>query len=163
MIHARVSRLVSGGQSGADRAALDVAVAQRLPYGGWCPRGGWAEDLVGAPGLLACYPGLRETRTSWPDERTVLNVRDSHATLVVRRSTTSSPGSDLTVRTARELARPVLVTDPQEVTKTIAWLEGLGRGLTLNVAGPRESEAPGIHAEVMVFLDSVLTSGAASE
>ena len=54
-------RLISGGQSGVDRAALDVAIARGMPYGGWCPKGGWAEDFPEPPGLLAEYPHLAET------------------------------------------------------------------------------------------------------
>ena len=50
--------IISGGQSGVDRAALDVAIARGIAYGGWCPKGGWAEDLAVPPGLLARYPLL---------------------------------------------------------------------------------------------------------
>ncbi|HAH64402.1 MAG TPA: hypothetical protein DCL72_02745, partial [Rhizobiales bacterium] len=52
-------KIVSGGQTGVDRAALDVATEKNIPYGGWCPKGGWAEDLQDPPGLLALYPNLR--------------------------------------------------------------------------------------------------------
>ncbi len=75
--------VVSGGQSGVDRAALDTAVELGLPYGGWCPRGGWAEDLTEPPGLLARYPRLRATPGSEPAQRTRWNVRDSDATLIL--------------------------------------------------------------------------------
>ena len=89
-------RIVSGGQTGVDRAALDVAIELGIPYGGWCPRGGWAEDMPAPPGLLSRYPLLRETAGSDPAERTRLNVRDSDATLVL------CPGG----RPAGDRARP---------------------------------------------------------
>ena len=53
--------VISGGQTGADRAALQAAIATGTPYGGWCPKDGWAEDLPRPPGVLALYPNLRET------------------------------------------------------------------------------------------------------
>ena len=53
--------LALGGQTGVDRAALDVAIELGIPYSGWCPKGGWAEDLAAPPGLLAKYPRLKET------------------------------------------------------------------------------------------------------
>jgi hypothetical protein len=56
-----IGRIVSGGQTGVDRAALDVAIAHAIPYGGWCPAEGWAEDLPEPPGLLARYPALRDS------------------------------------------------------------------------------------------------------
>jgi hypothetical protein len=70
-------RIVSGGQTGVDRAALDVAVALGMPYCGWCPRGGWAEDMPEPPGVLARYPRLEETPSEDPAQRTRWNVRDS--------------------------------------------------------------------------------------
>src|SRR6185312_13838048 len=102
-------RIVSGGQSGVDRAALDVALELGIPYGGWCPRGGWAEDLPVPPGLLARYPLLRETPTAEPAERTRWNVRDSDGTLILLAGERPAPGSGtaLALATAEELARPV--------------------------------------------------------
>ena len=156
----RIHRVVSGGQSGADRAGLDAAVAAGVDYGGWCPAGGWAEDYPCAPGLLADYPGLREAPGSDPSLRTYLNVRDSHATLVigdwgVRHGNWCSPGTDLTIRTAGALGRPLLRDsgDPAEVER---WLSGLGYELTLNVAGPRESEQPGLYERARVVLGALL-------
>jgi hypothetical protein len=152
---------VSGGQTGADRAALDVALALGLPYGGWCPAGGWAEDLTTPPGLLARYPLLRPSESADPDVRTLLNVRDSDATLVVRPGTAASPGTDLTLGAARELERPFLVTGG-DAAEVVGWLVGLGArpplDLTLNVAGPRESEQPGVHEVTRALLTEVIRS-----
>jgi hypothetical protein len=151
----RIERIVSGGQTGADRAALDVAIELGIDYGGWCPAGGWAEDFPDRPGLLAAYPNLRAT---WePDEtvRTRLNVRDSDATLIVYDGLTLSPGTQSTVDAARAERRPLLVTTG-DVTKTRTWLDGMGKNITLNVAGPRESTSPGTYARTVDLLRAVL-------
>src|SRR5581483_11936953 len=63
-------KILSGGQTGVDRAALDAAITRGLPCGGWCPKGGWAEDMPGPPGLLALYPMLQETPLGDPAQRT---------------------------------------------------------------------------------------------
>jgi hypothetical protein len=63
--------IVSGGQTGVDRAALDVAIELGIPYRGWCPKGGWAEDMLNPPGVLILYPELRETQDADPRQRTV--------------------------------------------------------------------------------------------
>lgn len=149
-----IARIISGGQTGADRAALDVAVALGIPYDGWCPRGGWAEDVAG---LLVRYPGLHETASDDPAERTRLNVRDSDATLVVRGAGVRSPGTDATVEWAARLGRPWLEsTDTGEV---LAWLDGLPSGLALNVAGPRASEDPAAYDVARALLERVLRPG----
>ena len=149
----RLVRIISGGQTGADRAALDAAIAHGIPYGGWCPVGGWAEDLPDPPGLLSAYPDLQEATT--PDDRTVRNVRDSHATLIVCGGGAVTPGTDLTVRTAEALRRPLMLSDgdPERLTR---WLSTLGDSLGLNVAGPRESEQPGVYDRTRRLLDEVL-------
>lgn len=154
----QVTRLVSGGQTGADRAALDVAVALGVPYGGWCPAGGWAEDLDAPPGLLARYPLLRETPDGSPSTRTRWNVRDSDATLVMLRDAPlrSSPGTRLTVEVAEELGRPSLVVRADDVAAVREWLASLDGPVALNVAGPRESDQPGLYAAVYRTLRTVL-------
>jgi hypothetical protein len=152
----RISRIVSGGQTGADRAALDVAIELGVDYGGWCPAGGWAEDLVDPPGLLAVYPELTATTDPDPATRTRLNVRDSDATLIVWDGRTPSPGTQLTIDVARELGRPFLVTDG-DVGRTQAWLDELPAPIVLNVAGPRESNCPGTYARTAALLLGVLT------
>ena len=76
-------KIVTGGQTGVDRAALDAAIELGIPYGGWCPKGGWAEDLPTPPGLLALYPNLRETPDADPAQRTAWNVRDSDRLLIL--------------------------------------------------------------------------------
>lgn len=153
----------SGGQTGVDRAALEAALVVRLPYAGWCPAGGWAEDLPEPPGLLRLYPMLRETPSSDPAQRTVWNVRDSDATLVLVNSATDPlpPGTLLTVDTAHELGKPCLIIVPLDVlhdADEVAALitADLGNLAVLNVAGPRESESPGIQATAQALFVRVL-------
>ena len=157
----RVRRIVSGGQAGADRGALDAAIALRRPYAGWCPAGGLAEDHPEAPGLLAAYPGLVEAPSADPAERTTLNVRDSDATLVVRGPGVDSPGTDLTVEAAQRLGRPYLVTTG-DAAAVLGWLSTLGEGLVLNVAGPRASEQADAYAVTRRVVEQVLRAGGPS-
>lgn len=155
----RIARIVSGGQTGVDRAALDVAVRLGLEYGGWCPLGGWAEDHPSPPGLLAAYPSLREAASADPAERTRLNVRDSDATLVVCAPDVQSAGTSLTVSAAAALGRPCLVS-AGDVREVLAWLDRLSPGRTLNVAGPRASEWPEGYDVARSLLEAVLAEPA---
>ena len=149
-------RIVSGGQTGVDRAALDVAIDLGIEYAGWCPRGGWAEDLTEPPGLLTAYPNLTETPTADTRQRTVGNVRDSEATLVLIPAGVTSPGTTLTLLTAQRLGRPFLVAGPRGALDVLGWLEILGQIASLNIAGPRESQAPGVYDAVIPTLTAAL-------
>ena len=150
-------KVVSGGQTGVDRAALDAARATGLPCGGWCPRGRLAEDGAIDP----AYP-LVETPSADYAQRTEWNVRDSDGTLVVARGRPRG-GTALTMTLARRHGKPLLVVDlsrnpsPEEVAR---WIEAHAMG-TLNVAGPRESQRRGIGPEARSLLESVfrLTRG----
>lgn len=140
--------IVSGGQTGVDRAALDAAHAAGIEAGGWCPRGRLAEDGV----LDARYP-LRETPSDDVSQRTRWNVRDSEATLILHAGEISG-GTALTRIVALEMKRPVLEVEPgspDAAYRTVDWIRSNGFTV-LNVAGPRESEAPGIYATALTFL-----------
>ena len=146
-----LQRVVSGGQTGVDRAALDVALEAGLEIGGWCPAGRRAEDGR----VPERYP-LVETPSAEPEERTEWNVRDSDGTLAVFIGSLRG-GTELAVQTAHRLAKPLLVvdlarpTDPAEVAR---WIAVLGIR-TLNVAGPRESESRGIYRRALPLLRGV--------
>ena len=144
----RIASIRSGGQTGADRGALDAAREAGVPICGWCPPGGLAEDLPEPPGLLERYPELVETASEGYVERTAWNVRDSHATLIVAPAGLEPcSGTQMTERFAKEMGRPCLVIrDLTQLGEVQAWLAGLGHELTLNVAGPRESKTPGTYA-----------------
>ena len=146
------ARLISGGQTGVDRAALDAALAIGLPCGGWCPKGRRAED---GP-IPDCYP-LRETSSSAYLPRTRRNVRDADGTLVLTRGEARG-GTALTIEFARRMRKPYLVSDLARrlrVRRVLEWAEDKGVRV-LNVAGPRESENPGIYALAGRFLRRVL-------
>ncbi|HEU0054439.1 MAG TPA: putative molybdenum carrier protein [Longimicrobium sp.] len=149
-------KIVSGGQTGVDRAALDVARELGIETGGWCPAGRAAEDGPIDPK----YP-LAETPSADPARRTEWNARDSDATLVVT-GRGASAGTELAAATARRLGRPVYVwaaTSPADPDAFRRWLQ-VYRVRTLNVAGPRESESPGIHAEAAALLRVLLAHAA---
>jgi hypothetical protein len=149
-----LQRIVSGGQTGVDRAALDIAFELRLPCGGWCPKGRRAED---GP-LPERYP-LQETTSNAYPQRTALNVRDSDGTLILTRGEPDR-GTALTARLAERYRKPCLTLDLSEppAPQTVrAWVEA-HQIRVLNVAGPRESSKPGIHVEAAQFLTAVLTT-----
>jgi hypothetical protein len=160
----RPGRIVSGGQTGVDRAALDFAIAHDIPYAGWCPRGGWAEDLPAPPGLLDAYPLLRETPSADPEQRTRWNVRDSDATLIVELGDDRrvSPGTAASEAAAAELGRPLLrlhAGDPDPASARAALerlLSALGPSPMLNVAGPRQSEQTQAYAAALRLLGLLL-------
>jgi len=154
-----------------DRAALDVAAELSIPYGGWCPRGGWAEDFPNPPGLLARYPLLRETPTADPAQRTEWNVRDADAVIIIilAGGLAVSKGTALARELAKHHRKPLWMIgldDPNAVARTKAWLEGFmtgrdsRRAFALGIGGPRESEAPGIYNRAVEFLRAALRGGA---
>jgi len=149
-------KIITGGQTGVDRAALDVALECAIAYGGWCPRGGWAEDLREPPGLLARYPHLRETPSADPAQRTEWNVRDSDATLIVidQAGLHVSGGTRLAHEKAVSHGKPCFVADladPSAVANARAWLARV-KPDRLGIGGPRQSEAPGIYVRARAFL-----------
>jgi hypothetical protein len=148
--------IISGGQTGADRAALDFAISAGLPHGGWCPQGRLAED---GP-LASCY-ALRETETDRYAERTRLNVRDSDATVVLTLTPELTGGTKLTAEIASELGKPRLhlcaaETGPLEAAVTLRQFIAEHRIERLNVAGPRASQEPRIGTFVEAVLRAAL-------
>jgi hypothetical protein len=157
--------LISGGQSGVDRAALDAAIENAIDYGGWCPKGGWAEDLPEPPGLLANYPQLKATPLADPAQRTEWNVRDADACMIVidAGGIDVSAGTALAQDLAHRYRRPLFVADlakPDMLKRAGLWLRVQrtrhGDDLKLAVGGPRESEAPGIYARAVEFIAALL-------
>jgi hypothetical protein len=160
-------KLISGGQSGVDRAVLDAAIARGLGYGGWCPNGGWAEDFPKPPGLLAKYRNLRETPLADPAQRTEWNVRDADACLIVADGAglEVSAGTTLARDLAHRYRKPLFLAqlDNADVLKNASlWLRVQlarhGAALELAVGGPRESEAPGIYRRAAAFVHELMDS-----
>ncbi len=148
----RPERIVSGGQTGVDRAALDVALELGLACGGWCPNGRKAED-----GAIASRYPLTETPSEAYEQRTRWNVRDSDGTLILAEGEPAG-GTALTLEAAREQGRPVLVLDlnrPPDPAAVQDWFR-FNRIQTLNIAGPRESQIPGIYRRAHDLLENLL-------
>ena len=143
---------MSGGQTGADRAALDFAIEHGIPHGGWCPRGRLAED-----GPIDARYNLKETPSSNYPQRTEWNARDSDGTVVFSIGPVLSGGSKKTVSLAQKYRKPVVhISREGTPNPTEALLEFVrSHGIrTLNVAGPRGSKEP----EVAGFTKAVLTA-----
>lgn len=140
-----LSDVLSGGQTGADRAALDRAIDAGLPHGGWCPLGRHAED-----GPLPPQYRLRETEGSGARQRAKRNVRDSDGTLILNRGALDG-GSRQTAIFAQRMGKPVFIVQldraprVQAARRVLRWPHRHPIA-TLNVAGPRESKRPGIHS-----------------
>lgn len=149
-------QLVSGGQTGADIAALELALKRGLPHGGWCPRG--RRSLAGP--IPETFQ-LRETPSRDYLQRTEWNVRDSEATVVLTLAAEASGGSLKTIEFARKHHKPWL-----HLAQADPGLESFAARLqdfiaehgisVLNVAGSRESKEPGIHAWTQEVLQEAL-------
>lgn len=151
-----IERLISGGQTGVDRAALDVARELGLACGGWCPKGRLAED-----GVIPAHYALEETPSAKYRQRTKWNVRDSDGTLVLTKGRPTG-GTALTVEVAARLNKPCLILDLSRCPQPSEVQDWASRHQikVLNVAGPRESTAPGIYKEAAAFLRQVLSTRA---
>ena len=149
--------IISGGQTGADRAALDFAISQGVPHEGWCPFGRRAED---GP-IAACYQ-LRETTSRRYDQRTRWNVRDSDATLLLTIDQELRGGTSLTAEVAQRLNKPWLHLSKAEYPNAGAAGERLLQFLEthkierLNIAGPRASQQPEIADYVLAVLNEAV-------
>jgi hypothetical protein len=143
-----IAKVISGGQTGVDRAALDVALELGLPCGGWCPRGRRAED---GP-LPERYP-LQETPWDGYPQRTEWNVRDSDGTLVLTCGQVDR-GTALTIELSERRCKPCLVLDlsTQPSIDDVRQLVEDQQIHILNVAGPRENRCPGIYTLAGEFL-----------
>jgi hypothetical protein len=147
--------IISGGQTGADRAALDAAIERGVPCGGWCPDGRLAED--GA--VPERYPVVALPGGSY-DDRTRRNVADADATVIVCFGPPAG-GTETTRLACLELRRPMLVIDAAAVAahragEQIAAFVAERRAATLNIAGPRASEQPSIAGYVQTAVAAAL-------
>jgi hypothetical protein len=147
-------KIISGGQTGVDRGALEAALELGIPHGGWCPRGRFAED-----GRISEQYDLQELDSSDYAARTEKNVVESDATLIGCRGSLSG-GTLLTYRLADQHGRPCKVVDlsePLDAADVRDWLAEHQIAI-LNVAGPRESQNPGIGRQMQEALVELLSA-----
>ena len=162
----RLNKIVSGGQTGVDQAALGAAKASGLSVGGWCPPGRVCEAGI-VPSEFPLQETARERSSDAPDvprsQRTEWNARDSDATLVIQSADRNQvdPGTNFALQSAARYKRPFLVCDagdPNSKDKIQQWLNVLPIR-TLNVAGPSEGTASGIADRAYALLVRVLGEG----
>jgi len=143
-----IKKIISGGQTGVDRAALDAGLTMGIDIGGWCPKDRRAED-----GCINLNYSLQETPHQDYKERTEWNIRDSDGTLILSQLPLSG-GTALTKRIALNMDRPILVIDITKTTRTGFVKDWLIKYQIhhLNIAGPRESNYPGIYQQAKQWM-----------
>ena len=151
-----IKKIISGGQTGADQAALDTAIKLDIPHGGWIPKGRKTES-----GPLPGKYQLQEMPTASYPKRTEQNVLDSDGTLIISNGELTG-GSALTRKLATKHGRPwlhidldTIDVDPSKVIKS--WI-GMNEIKILNVAGPRASKVPQIYETTSEILEAALTT-----
>jgi hypothetical protein len=153
-----IEKIVSGGQTGVDRAALDAAIALGVPHGGWLPKGRRAED-----GPLPGTYQLQEMDSALYKDRTLQNVIDSDGTLIIARGPLSG-GSIITLKAAKANDKPCLHINLKNMpaflatSKIVEWLMDFNINI-LNVAGPRASKDPTIYDDAKKIIEAVYYLG----
>ena len=150
-----IQKIISGGQTGADRAALDFAIEHNLPYGGWVPKGRKTED-----GILPETYNLQEMPTGQYSKRTEKNILDSDGTLIVSHGLLTG-GSALTRELTKQHRKPWIHIDlkttpyPEAARMIREWVRR-NEVKAMNVAGARGSKDPLIYQAVMELLEATL-------
>lgn len=149
-----IQKIISGAQTGADRAGIDAAIEAGIPYGGWIPKGRRAEDGT----VPDTYTELQELSRGGYPKRTEQNVIDSDGTVIFTYGKLST-GSALTAKFARQHNKPYLHIDldlePDPVTRVKEWIDELNI-MVLNVAGRSASKAPDIYDQVKDIIKRVI-------
>lgn len=150
-----IEKIISGGQTGVDRAALDVAIKLDIPHGGWCPKGRKAED-----GEISRQYQLKETFSADYSERTKLNMQDSDGTLIlVLEIHKITDGTVLTIQEVKDRKKPYLIIDlarKQDIQSIATWIKE-NNIKVLNIAGPRESQCNHIYKTSFEFLEVLIS------
>lgn len=161
-----IGKIISGGQTGVDRAALDVAIDLDIQYGGWCPKGRLDENGT----IPSKYKNLEELNGTFSndkenyDTRTKKNIQNSDGTLIILPSlsllTRIKDGTFLTIEEASSSKKPYLIVDISAGAEAINLCTNWMREndiITLNIAGPRESNCPGIYSLSREFLRNLIS------
>ncbi|MEA2013482.1 MAG: putative molybdenum carrier protein [Verrucomicrobiota bacterium] len=156
-MNSKIIKIVSGGQTGADRGGLDAAIELRVTHGGWCPKGRLSED-----GSIPLKYNQKENTNKNYLKRTEKNVVDSSSTIILTVGKLKG-GSKRTADFAEQYKRPCLVIDVNNnrkeiISEIVEWLENLHDSeIVLNVAGSRGSKAPNLQKDVKEILIAVLS------
>ncbi len=156
----KVIRIISGGQTGTDQAALQAAIDKGIEHGGWCPPG-----RISEAGIIPEHFDLKETpedRHSYApripcSQRTIWNVRDADALLIFLPQNRFDVGTQLSIHVSKKMAKEYIVIDPADGTalqQVKKWLTDID-GETLNVSGPSESKYPGIYEKVYALISEL--------
>lgn len=161
-----IGKIITGGQTGVDRAGLDVAINLNISYGGWCPKG--RIDELGI--IPKKYRALKEisgdfkTEKENYDARTKRNIKDSDGTLIIipkfRLPSNMKDGTQLTISEAKNQSKPLFIiklfdSAEKNSESIVNWIKE-NQIKTLNIGGPRESSSPGIYKSCFAFLEAVL-------
>ena len=152
-------KIITGGQTGVDRAALDFAIKNGILCGGYCPKGRKAEDGI----IPTTYP-LTEIQSGDYQDRTEMNIKHSDGTLIISINQYFDKGTSLTKRLCNQHSKPSIVVDLdqsylQQINSIQSWITECKLN-TINIAGPRESALPGIYVKTMEFLEVLIDSNA---
>lgn len=143
-----LDKIISGGQTGADRGGLDAAIHLGIRHGGWCPKGRRAED-----GRIPDIYQMSETGSFGYPLRTRLNIAEASGTIICAfGQRVTEGGTRLTYELCREMDSPVIVIDPFTLFSLDMVREWFKHFAIINVAGPRESKQPGLQRATCDFL-----------
>lgn len=146
-----INKIISGGQSGVDRSALDFSIKYNIPHGGYCPKNRWAED-----GPIPNIYNLTETKGESPETRTYENVLSSDGTLLIYKDIRDE-GSMKTIVFCKQNNKAILeikLLRAFDKEQFVLWIK-LNQIKVLNIAGPRESNSPGIYKETTPLLETL--------
>lgn len=161
----KLKKIISGGQSGVDQAALQVAIDLEIEHGGWCPPGKVCENGIIPPQfkLLETPKECDDSATHIPrSQRTIWNVKDSDGSLIFLSEKLLDKGTELSIKTSEKLEKPYLIVDPsfdtsydiiQDIQK---WIRE-NKIEILSVGGPSELSQPGIYKRTYSILTEVLS------
>lgn len=156
-----IKKIISGGQTGVDQAALFVATELGIDIGGWCPKGGLDEDNNC---IHDHYNSMQDAQTAHPDERTKLNIEASDGTLIIVPSLPLpekiKDGTLLTIEFVKEKKKPYFIIRLDQADSSSEFGNWLNENniFVLNIAGPRESNAPGINKHSIELLRDMIKS-----
>ena len=144
-----IDKIISGGQTGADKAALDVAIALGIEHGGWCPKG-----RINEAGRIPSFYNLTESSSNLYQQRTSLNVKESDSTLIIIKNGKWGKGTLLTRNLCESFDKKYFIADVQKKQCEKYFEEWLNEHApkVLNIAGNRESTSNGIYDDTVKFL-----------